>query len=365
VGLQKYARPVASVLRYAAYTLALSACTSFSAAETMGGDQADQAGSAGPGACGDVRSDADNCGYCGHACGEGAACTDGRCPSLEVLRADGIKAFATDGNALFYIDDQNVFGCRGGSCAPFLTALEVMKVAPMRSTGSLAPSAITMTADRVLVADDGFRAIFSCPIADTCSYASLGLVDDRNSDGAPIRGLTAGLIGVAWTRGNLVRGSAFPPAGTIVDTYASAETPATQGAVSILADSVAGAFWAGAAGVHRAEIVGGPAERISSQRGVDLANDGKSVYLASADGLFRFDAPDRREARAAEGSFTKVVADARSVIAVQKRNGSATLVDVRGGAAYVLATTDDVVGLALAGDYVYFATTSEIRRVRR
>jgi hypothetical protein len=368
VSVENFARPVAAVLRYAACALALSACTSFAAADDLGHGPADQAGSGGPASCGDVRSSAKNCGFCGHACGAGESCTEGLCPSTEVLSAPGLKGFATDGNALFYIDADTVHSCKaaGGGCVTFVTPQDVEAVALTKKAAALAPSVITMKPDRVFIADDAFRAILSCPVGERCARESLGIVDDEGSDGQPIRGLTAGPIGLAWTRGDLVRGTLLPSAGMqAFQPPANAATPATVSASAIVAHAEVGAFWIAARGVYKAEAVGVDTALVSSRVGNDLATDGLNVYLASADGLFSYTtaAPEKV---AAPGAFVKVVADTRSVIAVENRNGRRAIVDVHGGAAHPLAvTSDDVIAVTLAGDYVYYATSSVIRRVRR
>jgi len=347
----------------------MSACAAFTTASDVEDRDAAPAGSTGPAPavlqCGDTRVDAANCGFCGHACGAGETCTDGVCPVHDVLRAKGIRSFATDGGpSVFYVDGATASVCEAGTCRPIVHA-ETVGAVMAGKPPTLAPRAVAMTADRVVIADDGAGAVLSCPTNKPCTAASLGVLVDGNVADGPFKALAVGPSGVAWSRGDVLRGSLFPPGGSTLPAFANARTDATRGIARVLGNAVAGVLWVGAAGVFRAEIVGGPAERLSARTGNDLATDGRSAVLATDDGLYRIGLVDVRETLAAEGAFVRVVADARSTVAAKREDGVTKIVDVRGGAAYELARADDLVALALVGEDVFFATPTRIARVRR
>ncbi|MBN9166660.1 MAG: hypothetical protein J0I07_37345, partial [Myxococcales bacterium] len=342
--------------------------------------------------CGDVANDATNCGFCGHSCG-GAACSAGLCAPAVVARASThVDAFVTDGVGLYTIDAQAVRSCAASgpatqACPELVTGEEIGsrlrmddvdwgdwgwggKGKELTSMPAIAPTAIALQSNRVVIADGTYEVVVVCPTKVPCTRINVGIVD--TDDDAPVlgRSLTLSSSRLFWAQGNAIRTSPVPVPGLIVHASASRAASDTVDPARVLAAGADDLFWLSSEGLHSAKDVSANAERLSARDARDFAVDDGNAYLASASGLYRVSRADRTETLAATGTFAHVVADARGIYATRIDGGRTTVVDVRSGKVLELARVDFAVdGLAVAGEYVYFMThasgAAEILRVPR
>lgn len=321
-------------------------------------------------------------------------CSAGLCSTDVVARASThIDAFVTDGVGLYTIDAQAVRSCAAGgpatqACPELVTGEEIGsrldkddvdwggwggwggKGKDLTSKPAIAPRAIALQSNRVVIADGTYKVVVVCPTKVPCTRINVGIV--ATDEDAPVlgRSLTSSPSRLAWAQGNAIRTSPIPVPGLIVHASATRTASDTVDMARVLAAGADDLFWLSGEGLHSAKDVAANAERLSARDARDFAVDDGSVYLASSSGLYRMSRADRTETLVATGTFARVVADVRGVYATRIDGGGTTVVDVRSGKVLELARVDGAVdGLAVAGDHVYFMThtsgAAEILRVPR
>ena len=300
----------------------------------------------------------------------------------------------TDGVGLYTIDAQAVRSCAAGgpatqACPELVTGEEIAsrldkddvdwggwgggggwggKGKDLTSKPAMAPRAIALQSNRVVIADGTYKVVVVCPTKVPCTRINVGIVD--TDDDAPVlgRSLTSSSSRLSWAQGNAIRTSPIPVPGWIAHASVSRAASDTVDTARVLAVGADDLFWLSGEGLHSARDVSANAERLSARDARDFAVDDGSVYLASSSGLYRVSRADRTETLAATGTFANVVADARGLYATRVDGGRTTVVDVRSGKVLELARVDGAIdGLAVAGDHVYFMThtrgAAEILRV--
>jgi hypothetical protein len=357
--------------------------------------------------CGDVASSDDNCGWCGHSC-RGLGCSGGLCTQEVVARRTKIDAFVTNGTELFVIDDQKPVACNAAGppsaeCQPIVDPAHVLArlqgdviVEPNPGGGGgpgrpgggkkgfgddddfgwgpdgvtvspLAAKAIALHGERVLIADDTYHALLSCPTKGRCDAQNVGIVDARAQNGKTAalgKALAVGPSGITWTQGEQLFAARLPADGKNELPLLSRGGSDTQSTARIIAP--AGIFWLAQEGLRHAPSVEVPSEKWSSREAADFAVDDHGVYVANKTGILRVARSDRRETVAAIGDFRRVEVEGGALYATRVSGGSTSIVEVRAGALLEIAVVSGAVdGLAVTKEHVYFATGGEIRRVPR
>lgn len=319
-------------------------------------------------------------------------CSAGLCATAVVVRASThIDAFVTDGVGLYTIDPQAVRSCAAGgpatqACPELVTGEEIGsrlrvdddvdwggwggKGKELTSMPAIAPKAIALQSNRVVIADGRYNVVVVCPTKVPCTRINVGIVD--TDDDAPVLAgsLTLSSSRLSWAQGNAIRTSPIPVPGLLVRVSATRVASDTVDTARVLAAGADDLFWLSSEGLHSAKDVSANAERLSARDARDFAVDDGSVYLAAEGGLYRVGRADRTETLAATGTFAHVVADARGVYATRIDGDRTTVVEVRSGKVLELARVDGTIdGLAVAGEHVYFLThtsgAAEILRVPR
>jgi hypothetical protein len=343
--------------------------------------------------CGDVASSATNCGWCGHSC-QGLACNAGRCEERVIVSASTISDFVTDGVDLFVIAEREARACQAAGpsdqlCTTIVSAQAVRarvgqahdwesgggggkKITGGGQTMPLEPKALTLQSDRLLIADDAYHAVLSCPTKSPCDETNLGAIDTRGEDNSTAElfghSLASGPSGLSWTQGGALYQATPPTTGQVIDKSILRRSNAdTANTARILVP--AGIFWLSTTGLHHASSIDAAPERWSSTLASDFSVDGEGVYLATQGGIVRV-GTDRKEMQAADGEFQRVAASGGRVYATRPATGGIAIVEVRTGKLLELAIVPGpIASLAIAGDWLYYAVPIashvEIRRVPR
>lgn len=317
-----------------------------------------------------------------------------------------IDAFATDGVDVYTIEAQAARACSIASATPdacreivtgeqvgqrlFQLATDFGWGGKNRPGGpgggknlvglpALSPKAIALQPGRVLVADDQYKVVVSCPTSGTCTSAEMGLVETSTSgdddDDAPSvgRSLALSASAVVWTQGDEIRGAPLPGPGGVARALARRSDDTTQKTARLAAPGTSDLLWLSDDGLHYASAPNAAPERWFARPATDFSFDAERVYLAGPEGLFRLRRTDKSAALSAPGSFEHVAVDDRGVYATMLDGvdgGRTLVVEARAEKPLELAVVDGPIdGLAVAGDHVYFMVRagagSEIRRVAR
>jgi hypothetical protein len=377
-----------------------------------------------PSNCGDVASSATNCGFCGHSC-RGDACSGGLCAANVVVEAASIDSFVTDGVDLFTIDANAARSCKANgpatqACNEIIIGSEVGPAlypatasaqagsgsdddgggwggwGNWRGSGkpkdgdplwiSLQPKAIALHAGGVLIADDAYHVIISCPLhGQPCDHNNIKLIDARmtSASDTPLFGRTLSIAAlaapaapsnVAWTQGDAIRAAAIPStANPVVTDIVERNESDTRTTMRIMTPAASDVFWLSQQGLHHSADVNATPQRLFAPTdATDFSVDAQSVYLASPVGIFRIARSTQLTSIAAAGAFEKVekVAAEDRVYATRKVGSRMALVELRMNVVLDLAFVDGpITGIAVAGEYVYFATRTptgmQIKRVAR
>lgn len=361
-----------------------------------------------------MASSDDNCGWCGHSC-RGLGCSAGHCTQEVVTRRSRVEAFVTNGTELFVIDDEQPVACNAAGppsaeCQPIIDPAHVLArlqgnvvVEPNPGGGGgpgggpggpggpgggrkgfgedddhwrgldgvtltpLEAKALALHGERVLIADDAYHVLLSCPTKGTCDAASVGIVDARAQNGKTAalgKAIAVGPSGITWTQGEQLFAARLPADGQNELPLLSRGGSDTERTARIIAP--AGIFWLAKEGLHHAPSVEAPSEKWSSRESADFAVDDDGVYIANKTGILRVARSDRRETVAAIGEFRRVAVEGGALYATRATGGSTSIVEVRADALLEIAVVPGTVdGLAVTKEHVYFSTGAEIRRVPR
>jgi hypothetical protein len=332
--------------------------------------------------CGDVSSDSQNCGFCGHTC-RGAVCDGGHCAPAQVASAPNLASFVTDGANLFFIDDHGAYACSVGdasSCRPLVSpsslvlrgwstdhdAWQILALSGggrtlASSLDSLSPAGIAMFGDRVLVTDKSTRAVLVCPTNAPCDDVSLGIVDTDSSDD-PGRAVAVGPASIAWVQGSAIRGASLPALGQTVRPSVERDEDDTEATARLSAHDLSDVFWLSTKGLYHADDLTQTPSRWFSIVATDFAVDPDALHVAGRSGLFRVVRADQQPSLLAAGQFVHVASDPAGIVAtsLSPNGGGTSVVEIRPGVLplELAKVPGDIADIALAGDYVYFSTTT-------
>jgi hypothetical protein len=323
----------------------------------------------------DLTSDANHCGWCGHACG-GAACRGGLCEPTRISTADP-SALAADDERVFYIADDEVSAC--SALGPELACRGAIDVdaawSLLRSGGREGrplpePAALSLHGDRVFVLDEGYRAVISCPTSH-CDAASVGVVDIPGSTD-PTGSLAVGSTQMFWGEPDGI-GTADVPAPARVTPAALLAAPVAASSWRIhVADFGSGrreVLWLNAGGLFALDLRGGaPSEVVPGRALADFAVDVASIYVASGSRVERIDrATSVRSlvANLGDVAILSLVADAGGVFALVKTGIDERVVRVHEGGSVPIAVASDIDQVAFSKSWLYYAGAGGIFRVSR
>lgn len=341
--------------------------------------------------CGDALGSDQNCGFCGHVCENGAACVNNFCPNDVVVKGSDIRAFATDGAELFWMSASTVQRCAAAGPQTQTCTLLVSDEAVGRrvfrdeggpdfdlamqlnlffsgSWAKIQPTGIAMGGGRVFVSDNRFGVVFGCPTGVPCDENNLSWVDGSRNDTLNFTAFGASDDGLAFATQDELRFAPLPAPGGEGEADEHEDGDKYVGTSRVLV-SGRDLFWLSQGRLHgaRAPNISG-VNQLSARPAVDVAVNANGVFLATSGGMVRVERTGRNaEAPVADGAFVKVAADDRGVFATREVEGGVVLSEIRGGQVVLdrALAAEPIVDVKLAGDFVYFATATEIRRIRR
>src|SRR5262249_16166797 len=136
----------------------------------------------------------------------------------------------------------------------------------------------------------------------------------------------------------------------------------TQSTARLSAHDLSDVFWLSGKGLYHADDLTQTPSRWFSIVATDFAVDPDALHVAGRSGLFRVVRADQQPSLDAAGQFVRVTSDPSGVVATAlvPNGGGTSVLEIRSGVLplELAKVPGSVADLVLAGDYVYFSTTT-------
>lgn len=324
-------------------------------------------------ACGDTVQSASNCGFCGHACGEGVACAQGLCIPTPIALATGVNGLAVDATMLFYTTTSEVRSARAVPDALSTNVLDADDAADAVNgpTKPLSLLGLTLLDDRVYAVDGTWKRVFSCPKTG-CEDDEMASVkmDATASPNGTVAVLDSKVL---WGEARGIGVADRPKRGERVDAF---YPPTGEAPMRIYMSRFGGllqGLWLTAGGIEASATVGVPSVSIMKSTGiVDFAVDPENAWAITGSTVLRLPAGSFRSETLMTipgVELLRVLADANGVYALGLRTEDKMQIvyRVRQGRVDPIAMgrAIQINAIALGERHVFYADGKSIVRVAR